>query len=746
MHRRAGRRVAGIVLIGALIGAFGFARVAGAQTTGDPASTTTTSAAPSSTAPSSTTTPAQPSTDGKRASGVDAQKQHPASDVSGGGDVNASVVGGVPVSTASFPWIAAILHEPGTGSAFDDQFCAGALIDPYYVMTAAHCVHNLVATPNQVSVALGHDDLDTVAPGQRLSVVQIIEDPQYSPTTWDHDVSLLKLTTPALGIPTAAYAIDDTNEAIGTVGGFMGWGDTGFGDTTLHGGATYVQTTPSDATCGAWGAPFYTNSSMMCIGQSLSGGTPATCQFDDGDPFVVGSPGGYRVVGLNMYGPDPCGQGRPDVYSRVSASASFITDTLDAPSGVGTYHPVPPVRVLDTRTGTGGNAPGALGPNGVINPQLTGMGTGGVPVAQGADAVVLNLVSVGSTSGGWLTAYPTGGAPPVAANLNFGPGENVSNLVTVQLGQGGKVSIANSDGSPSAGYLNVVADLVGWYSNDTTGDFLQVASTPARAIDTRTATGFSCPCTVGKVSNFAPKQITLCQPGSPVPNDLTALVVNATEISYTVPTQTPGVFKGFPGWLTMWGTGPAPVAANLNFDGTHITGGLSIVKTSGCSFLVGNSPGGDPNMHPPIDVILDVVGWYDSSGAQFHPMPPNRILDTRTGTPSNPGTGVIAGGATRDVNARGGATGVPTSATAVIVNTTAVGPAASGWLTAYPQDPVPAIASINFSPGQVVANLVGVGFAGSGSTVRLGNTTYPGPVTIPQGPVDVVMDVSGWFE
>jgi hypothetical protein len=118
------------------------------------------------------------------------------------------------------------------------------------------------------------------------------------------------------------------------------------------------------------------------------------------------------------------------------------------------YHAVAPSRTLDTRAGTG--APIASVPmGGQLDLQVTGRG--GVP-ATGVTAVVLNVTVVGPASFGFLTAWPTGDARPLASNLNFVAGETVPNLVVAKLGAGGKVSFYNGGGA-----ANLVADVAGWY-------------------------------------------------------------------------------------------------------------------------------------------------------------------------------------------------------------------------------------------------------------------------------------------
>ena len=132
----------------------------------------------------------------------------------------------------------------------------------------------------------------------------------------------------------------------------------------------------------------------------------------------------------------------------------FIADVVgwytDGSAGGARYTPLTPARILDTRIP---HSP--VGPNSSVDVQATGFG--GVP-STGVSAVVVNLTATEPTAGSYLTAFPTGGSPPLASNLNFGPGQTIPNLVVVKLGTGGKFSVYNAQG-----LTHVIADVVGWY-------------------------------------------------------------------------------------------------------------------------------------------------------------------------------------------------------------------------------------------------------------------------------------------
>jgi hypothetical protein len=120
------------------------------------------------------------------------------------------------------------------------------------------------------------------------------------------------------------------------------------------------------------------------------------------------------------------------------------------------FEPLNPVRILDTRNGTGtvGGSTAPIGPGGAIDLQVTG--AGGVPTD--ATAVVMNVTYTQATAASFLTVWPSGQPRPTVSNLDTVPGGTQPNLVTVKLGAGGKVSIFNF-----AGTTHVLADVAGYY-------------------------------------------------------------------------------------------------------------------------------------------------------------------------------------------------------------------------------------------------------------------------------------------
>ncbi len=137
----------------------------------------------------------------------------------------------------------------------------------------------------------------------------------------------------------------------------------------------------------------------------------------------------------------------------------WFTDGSDSTAAGGQFTGLSPLRLLDTRNGTGGASTPVAGGSALL---VQAAGQGGVPATSAAvppRAVVLNVTVTNTTAPSFLTVYPSDATRPTASDLNWTPGQTVPNLVVVKLGADGKVAIFNAAGS-----TDVIADVVGWYS------------------------------------------------------------------------------------------------------------------------------------------------------------------------------------------------------------------------------------------------------------------------------------------
>jgi hypothetical protein len=152
------------------------------------------------------------------------------------------------------------------------------------------------------------------------------------------------------------------------------------------------------------------------------------------------------------------------------------------PSGL-RYHPVAPTRLVDTRSGQGGQL-GALGADTSVAFQVSGQA--GVP-SNGVSAVALNVTVTETTAPSFLTVHPADVALPVVSNLNFVAGATRANQVIVRLPSNGLINVYNSAGS-----TQVIIDVVGYYDNNADGEHGRfVALDPVRVLDTRSDSPFA---------------------------------------------------------------------------------------------------------------------------------------------------------------------------------------------------------------------------------------------------------------
>ena len=396
-----------------------------------------------------------------------------------------------------------------------------------------------------------------------------------------------------------------------------------------------------------------------------------------------------------------------------ASGTTYVTEDFAALVVPGGYVPVAPSRILDTRNGTGATA-APVGPGQTIDVQATGVG--GVPTT-GVSAVMLNVTVTVPTAVGYVTVYPSGSGPPLAASLTFSAGQTVPNLVVVRVGNGGRVSIFNAAGS-----AHVVADVSGWYSDGSAGSPAggrYAAVAPSRVLDTRDGTG----ATAGPLGAGQAVDVQVAGLGG-VPS--TGVSAVALDVTVTGPSTM--------SYLTVSPSGsPTPLAANLVFVAGQTTTNMVVAKVgAGGKVSIFNAIG---SAH----VVVDIAGWYSDgsvamSGGLFTSLAPSRILDTRNGTggvstPIGPGQSITFQVA--------GVNGVPTSGvSAVAFNVTATGPSSPGYVVVSPAGAAaPPAPSLTFTAGQTLSNLV-VATLGAGGRVSIYNAS---------GSTQVVADVAGWF-
>lgn len=137
-------------------------------------------------------------------------------------------------------------------------------------------------------------------------------------------------------------------------------------------------------------------------------------------------------------------------------SAVFLADHASAQSGPYQYYPLTPCRIVDTRNANSTNGGPAFSSATTRNFSIRGFC--GVPTS--AKAVSLNVIITQSSTGGWLTAWPSGQPRPVVSMINFQASDpSLANGTIVGLSTNAQdLSVYNDFGS-----VHVILDVTGYF-------------------------------------------------------------------------------------------------------------------------------------------------------------------------------------------------------------------------------------------------------------------------------------------
>jgi hypothetical protein len=229
---------------------------------------------------------------------------------------------------------------------------------------------------------------------------------------------------------------------------------------------------------------------------------------------------------------------------------------------------------------------------------------------------------------------------------------------------------------------------------------------PLRLADTREP---ACGCAV-----VDPRTITIDVAGrDDVPDEVIAVAVTVTA----TPTASEGFVTAYPGGTQL------PNASTLNTRRDRAVANSTIVPVGADGHL-------EVFRIVPGDVVVDLTGVFvpatTARGGRFVPEPPRRVLDTRLAGGPLPDLGEITVPLP---------TGVPTDATAVAVNVTALGESGPSFLSVRPAGAPPSTTSF-LNPngsGQAVAAATIVPVSPAGFTVFALRGGH------------VVVDLLGWF-
>ncbi|GGM78103.1 hypothetical protein GCM10011609_12340 [Lentzea pudingi] len=371
----------------------------------------------------------------------------------------------------------------------------------------------------------------------------------------------------------------------------------------------------------------------------------------------------------------------------VAAQAAPPAPLAQALDEGNTFVPLPPLRVLDTRNGTG--------TGGEVEPVTSGLQldlSAALPAS--ATAVVLNLTGTQPSASTYVRVSPVNYNVPEISSLNLVAGETRANQVSVAVPADRKIYLFNNAGS-----VHLLADVAGYYTTDSASRFTTTA--PTRLVDTRSGAP------VGTASTL---DVDL---SGVVPASATSVTFNLTGTEPTSPT-----------YVTAFPSGTVrPSASNVNLVAGQTSPNLVTVALGADRKITLYNNSGS------VHLIVDLAGYYASDrGHRYFPVSPVRALDTRSapGGPAGPGQ-------TKTVEL---ATRIAPSAAAAVLNLTGAAPTSASFVTAYANGtPRPATSNLNLTAGRDTANSAVIALNGDARMALFNNS----------GTTDLVVDVAGFF-
>ena len=237
----------------------------------------------------------------------------------------AKIINGIESIKGAQPYMTALIYS--NGDAYQGQFCGGSYIGEKYILTAAHCVEDLL--PSQMDVLIGVDDLvSEEAEHNRVGVRYIFSHEDFDTFSMKNDIAILELEVVPDTQAIAVGAVDDIAPlSAGDMLTVKGWGnqEADSEETPIFPTTLYEVELPyvDDETCrNAQDAYQSIGAEEICAGYPAGGYD--SCQGDSGGPLISTQSGNEVVVGVVSWGIG-CAQERGySVYSDVSHYSTWL--------------------------------------------------------------------------------------------------------------------------------------------------------------------------------------------------------------------------------------------------------------------------------------------------------------------------------------------------------------------------------------------------------------------------------------
>ncbi|XP_076194177.1 urokinase-type plasminogen activator isoform X2 [Aptenodytes patagonicus] len=261
------------------------------------------------------------------------------------------IVGGSQAEVESQPWVAGIFQNI---RGIDHFLCGGSLIDPCWVLTAAHCFHSLTEKPQEKSiykVFLGKSILNVTDDKEQVFMVDdIISHPRFTDDTGgnENDIALIRIRTTSgqcaveskyvrtVCLPEKnLYLRDNTRCEI------SGYGKQDFYD--IYYAQRLMSATVKLISQTKCKREYYDSTrvtdNMVCAGDPTW--MTDACKGDSGGPMVCEHNGRMTLYGVVSWGDGCAKENKPGVYTRVTKYLNWIDSNMNAVLTKSSFLPEP---------------------------------------------------------------------------------------------------------------------------------------------------------------------------------------------------------------------------------------------------------------------------------------------------------------------------------------------------------------------------------------------------------------------
>jgi secreted trypsin-like serine protease len=229
-------------------------------------------------------------------------------------DIDNHIIGGQEVFPNEHKFAVALRIQGGRRS-----LCGGSIISPTFILTSAYCIQG----SQIVEALLGAHNLAVIEIDRisiNIATTNFIVHPQFNPNTRNFDIGLLR--TPQINfndrvnyvlMPDLGAQEQFTSELSLT----LGWGNGS--DSRLH---SFQSVVMSNGFCDTFWQSGIVTPEVIC-------GSPANnrgpCLGDEGGPMLNFDLNTRRFMLIGVMSYPDCGNGVPDLYTRVTALRQWIS-------------------------------------------------------------------------------------------------------------------------------------------------------------------------------------------------------------------------------------------------------------------------------------------------------------------------------------------------------------------------------------------------------------------------------------